>query len=183
MGQSSIAAVSTGMDKAANLPFWELKEKGVRFRLVQRLPDQTRAYFLKRGFTLKQVENIAKSCVFQTIFHNKSPIESKQNLSYDLKQWVLIRGKKRSKMKTREDWTKIWSEKNIKMGARIAFKWSLLPTRQVYQPGDHNWGMSIFNFKPGEKFSLKMKWSQGGTLKTAIIKDIVCASDIHPQSK
>ncbi|VAW76211.1 hypothetical protein MNBD_GAMMA12-1862 [hydrothermal vent metagenome] len=177
------AGVRTGIDKVAKLPYWELNEKGIRFRLVQRLPDQIRAFFLKRGFSLKYAELIAQSCVFQTVFHNQALMGSKQNITYDQNQWVLLRGKIKSKMKTREDWGQFWAATSVKMSAKIAFKWSMLPSKQIYQPEDHNWGLSIFNFKPGVKFSLKMSWRQGNVLKTKIIPNIICAPDIHPEPK
>ncbi len=183
LGSPVSAGVRTGIDEAAKLPYWELSEKGLRFRLVQRLPDQIRAYFLKRGFNLKYAELIAQSCVFQTIFHNQALKGSQENISYDQNQWVLIRGKIKSKMKTREDWEKFWATTSVKMSAKIAFKWSMLPSKQIYQPEDHNWGLSVFNFKPGVKFSLKMSWMQGNVLKTRIIPSIICAPDIHPEPK
>ena len=49
-----------------------LKEKGISLRLVQRLPIQSRAFFLARGFNKQQAEIIAQSCIFQTVFKNTS---------------------------------------------------------------------------------------------------------------
>lgn len=195
--QCAIAELTTGIDPDARLPFWELKEKGIRIRLVQRLPDQTRAYFLKRGFTVKQAEVIAQSCVFQTIFYNlATAVAGKNNsLTYNLNDWKVIpqsisknkldkkkstSSLKFSKLKVREDWAKIWASHSIPNAAKIAFKWSLFPTSQVYQPGDHNWGMTVYDLKPADKFTLQLSWTQGMITKTRKIKNIQCAPDIHP---
>jgi len=193
--QFAIADVTTGIDPEARLPYWELKEKGIRIRLVQRLPDQTRAYFLKRGFTLKQAEIIAQSCVFQTIFYNLAAAVPGNSLTYNLNDWKVIphsesinkldktksaANSNLAKLKVREDWAKTWVSHSIPSAAKIAFKWSLLPTSQVYRPGDHNWGMTIYDLKPGKKFTLQLSWKQRGSIKIRKIKNIQCAPDIHP---
>ena len=45
----AVAAINTGTDAEAELPYWEVVEHGVSIRLVQRLPDQTRGFFQARG--------------------------------------------------------------------------------------------------------------------------------------
>ena len=69
-GYVNAADIKTGIDEQAKLPFWEIKEKGISLRLVQRLPIQSRAFFLARGFNKQQVEIVAQSCIFQTVFKN-----------------------------------------------------------------------------------------------------------------
>ena len=58
----------TGTDEAAQLPFWEWQDGVMSIRLVQRLPDQTRAFFMARGFDKQHAETIAQSCIFQTVY-------------------------------------------------------------------------------------------------------------------
>lgn len=174
------ARVTKGVDAQAQLPYWQVADRGMSLRLVQRLPDQTRAFFMARGFTPPQAEVIAQRCVFQTVFRNTSKGTAPSPLSYDLHEWVVhYRGRRRA-MLTRQAWPHMWRGKAPSQPAQIALNWALLPTRQRYQPGDFNWGMSVFGLEPGAKFDLDVVWHQYGKTRTVRIKEIQCAPDIHP---
>jgi hypothetical protein len=173
------AAVSTGTDEEAQLPYWEIAERGVSIRLVQRLPDQTRGFFQARGFSEADAERIAQSCVFQTIFKNVSPASDPSVVEYNLRDWTVHAAGTRRGMKTREDWQKDWSERQAPLAAQIAFEWALLPTRQTYQPGDYNWGMTVFNLKPDSEFDLDVVWRERGNNHAVRVKGVRCAPDIQ----
>ena len=177
------AEVATGIDADAGLPYWELSEPGMSVRLVQRHPDQTRAFFLARGFSREDVELIAQSCVFQTIVRNTAPVTSSTTLEYDLSAWRVQIADEALVMKSREIWAKIWAEREIAKPARIAFEWALLPTRQRYNPGDYNWGMSVFGLRPNSHFDLALNWTQSGKPHTAVIRGIHCAADVLPKEE
>lgn len=174
--------LETGIDEQAQLPFWEIRDRGMSLRLVQRLPIQSRGFFLARGFNKQQVERIAQSCIFQTVFKNISS-ETKQPspLTYNMHDWVISHNGKRQGLKTREDWAKEWQAENVNIPAQLAFEWALYPTQQQYKPGDYNWGMSVFNLKPGSRFDLKVVWQQFDKTHSAVIKNMQCAADINPQ--
>jgi len=180
---ATAAELHTGIDEQAQLPFWELQDRGMSLRLVQRLPDQTRAFFLARGFSKDDAELIAQSCVFQTVFRNTSNKSDPDPISYDQRDWVVIGNDGNSGMKTREAWEAIWTERNAPKAARIAFKWALYPTEQTYQPGDYNWGMSTTGLVPGSKFDLKVTWHQYDSIRSAVIKDMRCAPDMDMDSQ
>lgn len=175
-----------GIDEQAKLPFWEISTKGMSLRFIQRLPIQTRGYFMARGFKAAHAERIAQSCVFQTVFKNISDTDKKNKpdaLAYNQHDWVVISKGMKNRPKTREDWAKEWKAAKVSRAAQIAFEWSLYPTQQEYKPGDYNWGMTIFNLKPGSTFDLGISWKQYGKMNKAMIKDIQCAADINPQPK
>lgn len=171
--------VKTGKDESAHLPYWEWNSKAKTIRLVQRLPDQSRAYFMARGFNRSNAEIIAQSCVFQTIYRNSSSPDAPHIITYDLSKWYVVSQGKQKPLKTREDWLQEWKKKKINPAALIAFEWSLIPTRQQYQATDYNWGMSVFNLPPGEHFDLHMLWTVDGEQQTGIIPNMQCAPDIH----
>lgn len=177
------ATIVTGVDEQAGLPYWEIRDAGMSLRLVQRLPDQSRGYFMARGFSAEQAERIAQSCVFQSVFKNLSSDTGPSVLRYDLGEWIVRHGSRRQGMKTREDWQGEWERLDVSQPARIAFEWSLLPTEQIYRPGDYNWGMSIFNLKPGAGFDLEIVWYQHGEQRSALISGMECAPDIHPDPR
>jgi hypothetical protein len=173
------AVINTGTDAEAELPYWEVVEHGVSIRLVQRLPDQTRGFFQARGFSLADSELIAQSCVFQTVFKNVTPPSDTGVIEYNLDEWVVHAGGAQHRMKTREDWQKEWGTRHAPQDAQLAFEWGLIPTRQSYRPGDYNWGLSMFNLAPGTPFDLDVVWRQNGERRSAHLKGVVCAPDVH----
>ena len=175
--------VLTGTDEVAQLPFWEWRSPVISIRLVQRLPDQSRAYFTARGFSKEHAELIAQSCVFQTVFKNVAKAGAKDIINYDLSKWKVTAEGKQTKLKLREDWAKQWAQLKTPGKAKIAFKWSLLPTRQTYKAQDYNWGMSLYGLEPGTRFDLLMVWTENQMEKTATIKNIECAPDVHLEPK
>ncbi len=173
------AAVTTGIDAEAQLPYWEIAQGNIAVRFVQRLPDQTRGFFQARGFSAADAERIAQSCVFQTIFKNVAPAASQGAIDYNLKEWVIHASGKKRQMKTREDWQQEWTTRRVPPAAQLAFEWSLIPTRQRYGAGDYNWGFSIFDLGPGTRFDLDLVWREDGTRRSARINGIVCAPDVE----
>ncbi len=169
----SAAAVERGVDAETGLRSWEWREAGASLRLVQRLPDQTRAFFQARGFTSAAAERIANACIFQTIFRN----ESERPLSYLLDDWRVLQPGASGTMMTRERWDAAWQEGETSQAARIALRWSLLPTRQRFEPGDYNWGMTGFGLPPGSAFDLEVVVQLGGEKLTRTIDGVVCAPD------
>jgi hypothetical protein len=55
---------STYRDADTGSHTWDIKAHGVYFSLTQILPDQSRAFYVNRGFTLEQIEAFATSCVY-----------------------------------------------------------------------------------------------------------------------
>ena len=176
---SAQAAVTTGTDEQAQLPYWQWQDEVVSLRFVQRLPDQTRAYFAGRGFQGDDVKLIAGHCFFQTVFKNVASVQSKTLLEYDVDKWYAVIDGKQVGLKMREAWQTIWTARNTGPAQKIAFEWSLLPTRQRYLPSDYNWGMSVFPIAHGATFDLVLSWQINGKNTSAIIKGMQCAKDVY----
>ena len=173
----AMAEIKTGVDAEAQLPYWEITEQNLSIRLVQRLPDQTRGFFEARGFAKADAETIAQSCVFQTVFKNLSTPARPVTIDYDLKEWRVRAGAAQRQLKTREDWQREWVARGIAQPARLAFEWALLPTRQTYHVSDYNWGMSVYDLKPGTRFALDVVWRENGKPRRARIDGVRCAPD------
>lgn len=181
VASSASATVTHGIDAEAQLPYWEVVDEGMSLRLVQRLPDQTRGFFMARGFDAPQADMIAMSCVFQTVFRNTATPDQGGDVDYHLRNWVVHAIGGRQGMKTREDWRAVWVGKQAPKAAQVAFEWSLFPTQQTYRPGDYNWGMSIFNLAPGSAFDLDVVWRWHGKTRAVRIEKMRCADDLHPE--
>lgn len=173
---SVLAGLTQGTDETAGLPFWEWKDENLSIRFVQRLPDQTRAYFAGRGFADKEVRKIASWCVFQTVYTNISSPPGVV-IRHDINDWRLHYRGENSQLKARENWAPEWRAKGIKQAQIVAFEWSLFPSSQVFQAGDYNWGMTFLPVPHGETFSLKIAWKVDGKQYSAMLEDIACARD------
>jgi len=173
------AGLITGTDETAKLPFWEWRNEYMTLRLVQRLPDQTRAYFAGRGFKPNEVNIIAGHCIFQTVFTNISSGDKKRVVEHEIRNWKYHYKGEVISMKPREDWKPFWQEKKVAQAQIVAFEWSLLPSRQIFEAGDYNWGMTVFDVPHGASFDLDISWKVDGEQQSARIKNVTCAKDIY----
>ena len=173
------AELVTGTDEMSTLPFWEWRNAYMSLRLVQRLPDQTRAYFAGRGFKPAEVKLISGYCVFQTVYSNISSADNKRVVLHNIRDWNIHYKGKTFPMKPREDWKPYWQKKGVAQAQRVAFEWSLLPSKQTFEAGDYNWGMTFFKVPHGASFDLDINWKVDGEKQTARLKNITCAKDIY----
>lgn len=174
------ATITSSKDKQTKLPYWQVTDQGMSLRLVQRLPDMFRGFFLGRGFDVKMTELLVRECAFQTVFKNISNTSAPSPLRYNLNKWVVHYQGKKLHMKTREYWKRRLAKSTASAAAKTALHWALYPTMQQYQPGDYNWGISLFGLRPGKRFDLKIVWQQHGKKHRALIKNMQCGPDIHP---
>ncbi|MEJ2438652.1 MAG: hypothetical protein P8Z72_03150 [Gammaproteobacteria bacterium] len=148
---------------------------GVQFTLVQRVPDQTRSFYIDKGFSLKAANEYASACVMQTIFNNNT---SDKTVTFNLANWRVIHNGISKPLKLRKAWLREWKHLKVPNSARIAFRWSQFPTYQKHSPGDWFQGMIAAGVSPGSKFDLKITWTENGVVHTATMKNIQCAKDI-----
>ena len=173
------SVIKYGEDPATGLKSWLWDNDGFYLELKQRLPDQTRAYFESRGFDQASTEIAGTSCVFQTMMKNSSS-DSSLRLTADLTEWRVVSGNTKQSMLLREYWQKLWLDRQQSESARIAFEWSLLPTKVQYDINDYNWGMSSYGLPPGSQFDLLISWYRNGKKYNGRINNLICAEDIHP---
>lgn len=165
-------------DPETGLVSWHWQGEALSLELVQRLPDQTRAFFLGRGFEGDNGDAIAAACVFQTILRNEAPEGDGPTLTVDLNEWRVVRNEKAAPPRLEKQWQSRWEETGASQAARVAFRWSLFPTRQQFEPGDYNWGMIPFGPEPGERFDLRIVWREDGETRRGVMQDLRCAPDV-----
>lgn len=190
--ETPVIEVTHGTDEQAQLPYWLWQQEGVSIRLVQRLPDQTRGFFLARGFSREGADRIANACVFQTVMRNEAQGADRPAMDYALKDWRVVPrpGQAASRtmhdpapaslpisLPTQADWDAQWQALKETKAARIAFRWSTLPRRQSLQPGDYFWGMTVYGLAPGSHFDLHIRYTLGGKTVNGVINNLVCAKD------
>lgn len=175
---SAHCGVVRGTDEETGLVGWHLTENGFEIELVQRLPDQTRGFFLARGFPAAIADEIAVSCIFQTIVRNAGSSAQALPVSVDLALWRILHAGREDGVRLKEAWMNSWPRDKVSEASRLAFRWATFPTQQEFLPGDYNWGMTAFGLAPGEVFDLKVVWREDTQTRSAWVRDVECAPDV-----
>jgi hypothetical protein len=172
------AGVQRSSNEDNGLEKWHFIEGDIEIELVQRLPDQTRAMFMKHDFSREVVEAMATSCMFQTIIRNSGKSGTGQPVSIDLTQWRMRYKGKQREILLKEPLIESWSDEEASPAAKLVVRWGMFPTQQEYLPSDYNWGLTAYGIPPGSTFDLDVSWAEGGKLRSGEIRGIVCAPDV-----
>lgn len=172
------AEVRSFVDESGILRGWEWRGDGVTLQQIQRLPDQTRAFFQGRGFPPVAADRLARTCVFQTVLRNggEGPI------AVDLADWRIDTGTGPRPLLLTAQWQVEWEGMGLPEPARIAFQWAMFPTRQTFEPQDWSMGMIGYPLKPGDHFDLHTQWRQAAGVRSAVIKGLACAPDLAAET-
>jgi len=152
---------------------WETHAHGVTFTLTQLLPDQVRAFYVNRGFTLEQIEPYALSCVYTAVLRNdKAP----GVVHFILHDWsVITDAGSHPPMKT-VDWLNRLKQAGAKKPALIAFRWAQFPPEHEYEPnGDWNQGMLATGLAAGSKFDVIARWDIADKTYEMGLRGVRCA--------
>jgi len=172
------AGVHHTVNDSNGLRGWDFTEGDIQIELIQRLPDQTRALFMNHAFSREVIEQLAQSCMFQTIIRNTGRSGSGQPVAVDLTQWRIRHDGKTGGILLKEPLLASWSEADASEAAKLVVRWGMFPTRQEFLPSDYNWGLTSYGISPGSVFDLEVTWTEGGTAHAATIEGIVCAPDV-----
>jgi len=174
----SAAGVEHGINAANGLKSWLFTAGDIRVELIQRLPDQTRALFMNHAFAREVIEELATSCMFQTIIRNTGASGTGRAVAIDLGQWRMRHAGKETGIVLKEPWLENWTEQEASASAKLVIRWGMFPTRQEYLPGDYNWGLTAYGIPPGSVFDLEVVWREGDTVHRGGIDAVECAPDV-----
>lgn len=166
--------VQARTDATTGLTTWTWRGENLSLELAQLLPDQTRAFFLGRGFGPEHAERIARHCVFQAVLRNhgaRAPVE------VNLHDWSSHGPNRTVPPRPDRDWQATWANMDTPEAARIAFRWALFPAEHRFEPGDWLMGMVLFDLTPGTPFDLTLRWREAGETRQTRLPDLRCASD------
>lgn len=167
-------SVQAHTDTTSGLTTWTWRGENLSLELAQLLPDQTRAFFLGRGFGPEHAGLIAGHCVFQAVLRNHGPGAP---IEVDLHDWSSQGPAGNRRPRPDRDWQATWAKREIPEAARIAFRWALFPGKHRFEPGDWLMGMILFDHRPGAVFDLTLRWREGGATRQATLPDLQCAGD------
>ena len=172
------AEVQRSANEENGLEKWHFTDGDIEIELVQRLPDQTRALFMNHAFSREVIEQLALSCMFQTIVRNTGKSGAGQMIAIDLTQWRMQHAGKTGSILLKEPLLASWSDEDADAAAKLVIRWGMFPTQQEYLPDDYNWGLTAYGIPPGSTFDLVVTWQEGGVQHSGDIKGIVCAPDV-----
>lgn len=159
-------------DETSGLASWKAQHPGFSLQFIQLLPDYVRAVYSARGLPPEVVDIMAGYCIFGTIIKN----ESGQPLAYRVADWRYVTADgKAHPVKTKTEWLKEWSD----MG--VAFRWSLLPDDQQFQPGDWSQGFTTLPLAPGTRVTFNYRWTQQDKVHEGVFDDLTCAPASAPK--
>lgn len=161
------------VDAVTGAETWETRINGVHFSLTQLLPDQLRAFYVNRGFTLQQAEPYATSCVYMAVLRNDS---APGVIHYVSSDWPVSVEDRNHTLLPVERWLERLSTTGVKKPALIAFRWAQFPPEQSYRPGgDWNQGMLSIGLPAGSRFDITATWDIGDKAYQAGLKEVQCA--------
>ncbi|HHJ16132.1 MAG TPA: hypothetical protein ENJ80_05475 [Gammaproteobacteria bacterium] len=145
---------------------WQIKEPGFSMQLLQVLPDYVRATYSARGLPPEVVDTIAGYCVFGTIVTN----DTDHQVSYRVSDWRYITADgKAHPVKTKTQWVNEWKDQGV------AFRWSILPDDQTFEPGDWSQGFTTLPLPPGTVVDLVYSWRDQGETHEGKLEGLRCA--------
>ena len=150
----------------------EKLEDNVKFSIKQIPTKSVNAFYLARGFTMKQIESYVDTCVYTTILRNDNKVDS---IHYLRNSWMARQKDKLSQVKTNTYWHEQFKEDNISMSSWIAFRLAQMPEEQIYAAnGDWNQGMLSVDIPKSSQFDLTIKWDIKGKPHELTVHDIQC---------
>lgn len=159
-------------DNSSGLLSWKATHPTLSLQFIQLLPDYVRAVYSARGLPEKVVELMAGYCVFGTIIKN----ESAHRVSYRVGDWRYTAGDDKPRpIKTKTQWLEQWRD----MG--VAFRWSLLPDDQTFEPGDWSQGFTTLPLPPDTPVSITYQWTEQGITHEDTFENLHCAPAQPPK--
>ncbi len=177
-GGGVFAGVTHSVNEENGLRGWRFLEGDIEIELVQRLPDQTRALLMNHEFSREVIEQLALSCMFQTIVRNTNASGSGRTVAIDLTRWRIHHDGVTRELLMKEPLLASWDEQDASEAARLVIRWGMFPSRQEYLPSDYNWGLTAYGIPPGSKFDLDVNWTEDDKPYSGAIRGIVCAPDV-----
>ena len=161
------------VDALTGAQTWSNDGHGVQLSLTQILPDQLKAFYGNRGFTLEQIEAYTSTCVYMTVLRNDN---ADGTIHFIRENWSVIAGGRQHALVPVDEWVKRLTTVDTPKAALVAFRWAQFPVEQSYQPGgDWNQGMLSVALSPGTPFDLIAHWDIEGKPFQLSLKQVHCA--------
>lgn len=144
--------------------------------LSPRTPQQMSAFYEARGFGREMIEALAKECFITVLIRNKSD----DILWLDLDRWTFNNADGPVARRDRAHWRERWTALQIPMAHQSTFRWTLLPERLDFRPGEQEGGNIILP-RLGMPVKITARFDAGrdrsGKPVMVEFKQVECAED------
>ncbi|HEY9199135.1 MAG TPA: hypothetical protein VIR60_07190 [Gammaproteobacteria bacterium] len=107
--------------------------------LTPRTPDQMAAFYTARGFGRVMIDRLSAQCFITVFIANKSA----DIVWLDLGQWRFGNAGGTMPRHDRNYWREQWNQLQIPLAHQSTFRWTLLPERLDFRPGEAEGGNII----------------------------------------
>lgn len=171
----SAANISRTSDTVSGQPGWIVQDGIIEIQLNPLTPDQSRGFYLGRGFSTKIANLIAQQCVFQIVIKNIAKTAASNEVKINLSNWKTHINNISYPLTTKTQWLENWSSQGESASAILAFRWATFPWEQNFTlPGDFAWGMLLFGSLSGAPFDVTVAWAHNDKYNDQRINDLSC---------
>lgn len=121
-----------------------------------RTPEQIAAFYEARGFQADMVAVLRQQCYLTVFMHNKSH----DIIWLDLQDWEFDNPAGPLERLDRDHWRKHWEAMGIPMAHQSTFRWTLLPERLDFLPGEREGGNIILP-RLDQPFRIRARFATG----------------------
>lgn len=156
----------------------ELRHDSARLTVVltPRTPDQMAAFYTARGFGREMIDRLSAQCFITVFIANKSA----DIVWLDLGQWHFSNADGAVERHDRRYWREQWNTLQIPLAHQSTFRWTLLPERLDFRPGEHEGGNIILP-RLGKNLTITARFATGadrtGTPIDVAFDKVQCAED------
>lgn len=161
-------------DERSGAPVWKWQGDGVGVRAMARPPDQTRAFFLGRGFPDDAAKRFSRSCVLGMTLRNRA---AGGPIRFDVARWRVRSDAGEGPLVPTQRWQERWRQMGVSERARTAFGWATFPTSESLGEGGYLMGMVATGLDPGDRFDLVVRWRQGEADSQVVLEGLRCAQN------
>ena len=144
--------------------------------VIPRTAQQMAAFYEGRGFPAKAITLTRTACFFTVGIKNKT----QDILWLDTSNWQFNTTSGPLKRISRNEWKHRWQEIGLDLPYQSTFRWTLLPAKLDFQPGEREGG-NITLPRTGKTFSLHATFATGqdkqGSPIDVKMEDLRCAVD------
>lgn len=112
------------------------ENESIKIRFFPRTPEQIAAFYEGRKFPEQMVGVLREMCFITTTIGNKS----EQVIWHTLDDWRFSTPEGPLQRLSRSDWRSRWEAMQAPMSSQATFRWTLLPERLDFRPGESEGG-------------------------------------------
>lgn len=172
----SLCLLSPAVLQAATPARQVFETKALKLVLIPRSAQQMAAFYEGRGFPAEAITQTREVCFFTVGLRNKTP----DTLWLDTANWQFQTDDGPLQAISREAWQQRWQAMRLPLAFQSTFRWTLLPAKLDFQPGEHEGG-NITLPRTDKAFTLKARFATGkdrqGPAIHVEMKNLHCAED------